>query len=122
MGKFTNIATTLYSYFNSFLPSYLEGTVPENASFPYGVYSLSYDDNYEDNIISYRIWTQSSSLVQVATFSDAVAEDIGFGKIINCKEGGTIWLKAGSPFQQFVADEDATIKTVYMNIIINYLV
>lgn len=121
MGKFTNISKTLYSYFSQFGSAYIENSVPVGTPFPYITYSLSYDDNFEDNLIQARIWSKSTSMVQVATIADTIATDIGKGKTINCSEGGTMWLKTGSPFQQFISDDDITIKSIYINIITNYL-
>lgn len=122
MGKFTNLSKTLYNYFNNFLPAYIENAVPPETEFPYCTYTVSYDNNFEDNLIQLRIWTKSTSMVQVAEFSDLVEEDIGNGKRINCVDGGQLWLKAGTPFQQYISDDDITIKSVYINIIMNYLI
>ena len=118
MGDFTDLAKLLYGYFNSFLPSYLENSVPENTSFPYATYTLSYDADFEENLIQFRVFTQSSSMTQVAEFCDRVSKDIGSGKVIDNK----LWIYKGSPFQQFTPEDDIKIKSVYMNIIIRYLV
>lgn len=120
MGKFSNISKTLYSYFNSFLPSFLEEKVPIDTKYPYGTYSLSFDDNFDDNLIQFRIYSKSTSMAEVAKYADMVAENIGKGVLIECSEGGKLWIKAGSPFQQFMPEEN--INSVYINIIINYLV
>ena len=122
MGKFSNVMGTLYSYFNGFLPAYIENQVPEGATFPYITYSIAFENEFEDNLIQARIWTKENSTTDLRKYSDLIADDIGYGKIVNCKEGGNLWLKAGSPFMQFVSDEDITIKSNYINIITNFLI
>lgn len=137
MGKFSNLAITLNKYFNNFLPSYLENSVPSSISifnettqkweekevlFPYGTYSLSYNDDFEDNLIQFRIWSKSTSLLEAAKFSDLIAEDLGpEGRILKCEDRGSIYIKAGSPFQQFISSDDITIKSIYINLEIQYL-
>lgn len=123
MGKFTNLSKTLYSYFNGFGASaFLENTVPVGTPFPYITYTLSYQDEYEDNLVQARLWTKSSSMIQVADLTDKIETNIGNGITIKGADGGTIWLKKGSPFAQFITDDDITLKIVYINIVTNILI
>ena len=122
MGKFSNVMGTLYSYFNQFLPAYIENQVPEDAKMPYITYTVSFADEFEDNLIQCRIWTKSDSTADIRKYSDMIADNIGNGVLYKCKEGGKLWIKAGSPFMQVVSDEDETIKTVYINLITNFLI
>lgn len=122
MGKFSNVMGTLYDYFNQFLPSYIENQVPEEAVFPYLTYTVSCDEIFNDNLIQARIWTKGNSTSDLRKYSDLIAENIGNGTLFDCKEGGTLWIKQGSPFMQIVTDEDITIKSVFINLETNFLI
>lgn len=122
MGKLSNISNTLYDYFNEFgVNGFLE-KAPPNTPFPYLTYTLSYSENYADNLIQVRIWDKSSSVVKVVELADDIGDNIGDGRTIKGLEGGTLWLKKGEPFAQFVPEEDITIKSIYLNIVTNLLV
>ena len=122
MGNFTNLSKTLYNYFNSFgVPAYLEYNIPVGATFPYISYTLSYEDGYIDNLIQARIWTKSSGLTQLATLADKIGDNIGNGITVNGADGGTVWIKKGSPFVQFVPDDDTTLKVAYLTLTTNIL-
>ena len=127
MGKFSNVMGTLYNYFNQFLPAYIEGQIPDKVDGkkvepPYITYSVSYANEYEDNLIQCRIWTKSDTTFEVRKYADMIADNVGNGTLFKCKEGGQVWIKTGSPFMQIVPDEDETIKSVYINLITNFLI
>ena len=122
MGKFTNVMGTLYDYFNQFLPAYIENQVPSDAEYPYITYTVSYANEFEDNLIQCRIWTKSDTTFEVRKYADQIAENVGNGVLFKCREGGTLWVKSGSPFIQFITDEDITIKSAYINLNTNFLI
>lgn len=122
MGKFTNVMGTLYDYFNQFLPAYIENQVPSDAKYPYITYTVSYANEFEDNLIQCRIWTKSDTTFEVRKYADQIAENVGNGVLFKCREGGTLWVKSGSPFIQFITDEDITIKSAYINLNTNFLI
>ena len=122
MGNFTNLTKTLYSYFNSFgVSAYLDNSAPTGATFPYITYTLNYEDGYIDNLIQVRIWTKSTSLVQLTTLVDKIGDNVNNGITINGADGGTIWIKKGSPFAQFIPEEDLTLKVAYLTLTTNIL-
>lgn len=122
MGKFTNVMGTLYDYFNQFLPAYIENQVPSDAEYPYITYTVSYANEFEDNLIQCRIWTKSDTTFEVRKYADQIAENVGNGVLFKCREGGKMWVKAGTPFIQFITDEDITIKSAYINLNTNFLI
>ena len=97
MGKASDLARCLYSFFSPIAPSFLEGTVPSGTQFPYITYSLSYEDWFIDGNMQVRIWTKSSSMIKATELTDAVINKIGYGVAEDIPNGGTIVLKKGSP-------------------------
>ena len=122
MGKFSNTMGTLYNYFNQFLPAYIENQVPQDAKYPYITYTVSFENEFKDNLIQCRIWTKSDNTSLLRKYTDMIADNVGNGTLYDCKEGGRVWIKTGSPFMQIVPDEDETIKSVYINLITNFLI
>lgn len=122
MGKFSNVMGTLYNYFNQFLPAYIENQVPQDAKYPYITYTVAFENEFKDNLIQCRIWTKSDNTSLLRKYTDMIADNVGNGTLYDCKEGGRVWIKTGSPFMQIVPDEDETIKSVYINLITNFLI
>lgn len=116
MGKFSNLAKSIYSFFSPIAPAFLENSVPSGTPFPYITYSLNSEDWFKEGLIQVRIWTKSSSLIQVADLTDKLEDIIGNGITVKLVGGGTIYIYKGSPFAQFVSDDDISIKTVYINL------
>lgn len=112
MEKFTEYSKALYSYFNSIMPSFLEGNVPQGTQFPYLTYNLSYTPNYDDTLIQFSVWDKSTSLKTVASKLDLLGEDISNGKVV-FTSNGSIQLYKGSPFGEMLQDEEPNIKRLY---------
>lgn len=118
MGKYTDIAKTLYSYFNQFCPAYAKGNIPNNAKRPYLTYTIDDMPNYEDNIIQVMVYTEGKSLSKVAEIVDKIETSLGEGITIkaNGTSFSTMYLRKGSPFAQYMNDDDVEI-SAYINII-----
>ena len=119
MGKYTDIAKTLYSYFSQFdCPAYAKGNIPSNATRPYLTYTVDCVPEFEDNIIQVMVYTEGKSLSKVAEIVDKIETNLGEG--ITIKANGTsftsMYLRKGSPFAQYLNDDD-TEMSAYINII-----
>lgn len=118
MGKYTDIAKTLYSYFSQFCPCYAKGNIPNNATRPYITYTVDDTPEFEDNIIQVMVYTETKSLSKVAEIVDKIEESLGEG--ITIKANGpsftSMYLRKGSPFAQYTNDDD-TEMSAYINII-----
>lgn len=115
--NFTELAKSYYNLFNSFgITGYLEGSVPTGASFPYLTYNLSNVSNFEENLIQVKLYSKSSSLVEISSIIDRIENYIGEGVKFDF-DNNIIWLYKGSPFAQLVNDEDSSIKSALINIV-----
>ncbi len=120
--SFINFTKTIHDFFNEFAPSFFESDVPRDVVGMYGTYNLTTPAKYEDTILNYNLYDLNTSLVNILTRADEISAKIGDGIVIPCNGGGTLWIKKGDPFQQVVKTEDGQIKSVYMNIVVNYLI
>lgn len=118
MDNMSDIASTFYQYFNTINQAYLEGLVPGEAKLPYMTYSLSYSAEYEDDLIQVKVYDSGTSLKRISDITNKLSNDIGFGKTLKTKNG-TLWLKKGEPFAQFIRLENEV--AIYINLITNYL-
>lgn len=118
MGRYTDIAKTLYNYFNQFCPCYAKGNIPKNAKRPYITYTVDDTPEFEDNIIQVMVYTESKSLSKITEIVDKIEKSLGNG--ITIKANGTnfttMYLRKGSPFAQYM-NEDDTEMSAYINII-----
>ncbi len=120
MGKVTEYSKVLYSFFNSIMPSFLQGNVPDNTQFPYLTYSFSYVSNLEETPIQIQIYSKSSSYRELNEKIDLIDNKIGDGIIIPCNDG-TLWIKKGDPFVQIIEGEEKAIRQAYLLLNINIL-
>lgn len=118
MGKYTDIAKTLYSYFSQFCPAYAKGNIPSNATRPYLTYTVDYVPDFEDNIIQVMVYTEGKSLSKVAEIVDKIEENLGEGITIKVSGNSftSMYLRKGTPFAQYMNDDD-TEMSAYINII-----
>lgn len=118
MGRYTDIAKTLNSYFNKFCPSYAKGVIPKDKQKPYLTYTVSDTAEFEDNIIQVMVYGKGKSLLEVSEIVDKIEIDLKNGITISAigSSFSTIYLRKGSPFAQHLND-DSTGMAVYINII-----
>ena len=111
----------LQAFFSSFgLPAYEENAVPtgeDPPAFPYLTYSVATDSFGTDVPLSCSLWYRDTSWKAANAKTREISEDIGIGgKLLPC-DGGSIWIRRGSPFAQSMGDEsDELIKRKYINI------
>lgn len=116
----------LYSFWNGFgLKAYEETTVPTGAKapeFPYITYSVSTDSIGNDVGLSASLWYYSKSWKAPAEKADEIAAAIGrSGRSIRF-EGGTLWIRRGSPFSQNMSDDSSDmVRRVYLNVIAEFI-
>lgn len=118
MSNMSDIAKAFYQYFNTINQSYLEGVIPPEAKLPYMTYTLGYSSNFEDNLIQVKIYDIGTSIKKITEIADKLSNDIGTGKTIPVPNG-SIWIKKGEPFQQFIKLEKEM--AIYINLETNYL-
>lgn len=116
---------TLHSFWSSFgLKAYDENTVPDNAmaanSGKYITYSVSMAYFDEPVLLSASLWYKSTSWAEITQKSAEIGDAIGLGGKTIPFDGGYLWIKRGVPFAQRMADEDDTIRRIYLNIEVEY--
>ena len=121
MGKITEYSKALNSFLSSFMPSFIQGSVPDNTQFPYLTYSFSYVSNLEETPIQVQIYSRSSSYRELNEKIDLIDNKVGEGITIPC-DSGTLWIKKGDPFVQILESEDKAIRRAYLLLNINPLI
>ena len=117
----TEVARALYSFWNSFLPAYVEDNVPDDAVLPYITYTIADPDWNESASIQARVWYKDTSRVSLNAKVSDIKQAIGEGKSIKT-ETGFITLHRDSNFSQNQPYDDegkSNIKVAYLNIIIH---
>ena len=115
----------LYNFFSGFeLPVYEENTVPTGANapeLPYITYATATSGFDNDVQISASLWYKGYSWEgadrKAAEINAALANG---GKMIPYT-GGALWIRRGTPFAQHMADENDTIRRIYLNLTAEYL-
>ena len=107
----------LNSFWNGFdLVAYDESSVPEDAILPYITYSVSVDEFLYPVSLTASIWYRSTSWEAITKKLNQISNEIGKGGKMVPYEGGSIWIKKGSPFAQRMTDSDSSIRRIFMNI------
>lgn len=111
----------LHVFWSSFgLKAYDENTVPDNAMTGNGGKYLTYSvsTGYFDDLVtlSASLWYKSTSWAEITQKAAEIGETIGYGGKLIPFDGGHIWIQRGTPFSQRMADEDDTIRRIYLNI------
>lgn len=116
----------LHSFWSGFgLEVYEETTVPTGEKapdFPYITYSVSTDSIGNDVGLSASLWYYSKFWGAPADKADEIAAAIGRnGKSIRF-DGGTLWIRRGSPFSQNMSDDSSDrVRRVYLNVIAEFI-
>lgn len=122
------MAKTLAEFFNQVCPAFIQNNIPdsiydpstgenESVGYPRLTYTLETEDYYVDGNMQVRIYTKESGLKKVAELTDKLDSLLGEGVSLQLKEGGYLYLRQGSPFNQFIIeDEKEQIKSAYINI------
>lgn len=104
-------AQALYNFFSSFgLPAYEENAVyamDKPPAFPYITYELTTDSFQEDNNgspISASLWYRSASWAECNAKAEEISAAVSSGGKMYHFDGGSLWIKRGSPFAQSMGD------------------
>lgn len=116
----------LHSFWSSFgLTAYDENTVPDDAMTVNGGKYLTYNvataSLGEPTPIYANLWHKSSSWAEITAKANEMAESIGIGGTLLPYDGGYLWICRGTPFTQRMADDDDTIRRIYINCMAEYL-
>lgn len=113
----------LYEFWSGFgIPAYAESSTPEDVEYPYLTYELVTGEwgagEVNSNVnVWYYTSTESAPNAKVREIGAAIGAG---GRQLQC-DGGTLWIKKGSPWAQAVTNQDNTsIKRRYLNVDIEY--
>ncbi len=101
--------------------AYDENTVPDNAALPRIAYNYSVAEFGYPVAMSISLWDRSTSWTSVTNKANEIYNAIGLGGKIIRFDGGYIWVKRGQPFSQRMADEDDSIRRIYIVLEVEYL-
>ena len=114
----------LDNWWNSFQwPAFEENTVPDDALSTYGhylTYTAGTSEFERPMMLSVSAWERSTSWAGTVNKASEIEAAIGLGGTVIPFDGGKIWMKRGSPFSQRMADEDDTVRRVYMTVEVEY--
>lgn len=120
-------AAALYAFFSSFgIPAYEENSVPTGEEggappFPYLTYELITDSFGADVPISFSIWYCSTSWTEANQKESEISAYIGRGGVHIACDGGSIWIKRGTPWAHRMGDDsDEMVKRIYMNLSVDF--
>lgn len=110
---------TLWSSFG--LDAYDQNTVPDDAQMPYITYDVSTGALDDVLVLSGSLWYRSTSWREISQKTEEIAQAVGKGFWIAKVDGGYLWVTQGNPFSQRMADEDDTIRRIYINLNAEFL-
>lgn len=102
-------------------PVYDENTVPDDAVLPRITYNLSDAEFGAPVAMSVNLWNRSTSWASVTGKADEIYRIISLGGKLIPYDRGYIWVKRGQPFSQRMADENDSIRRIYINLEVEYL-
>ena len=119
----------VYQWMSSFgIPAYAHTSVPDEGSddwrgFPYLTYQLVVGDWGGGEVnIPVKLWFRTESEAVPNAKVRQMRDALRFGGVQLPCDGGTVWLKQGSPWAQSVREEgDDEIKGRYVNVNAEYL-
>ena len=114
----------IYQWLNSFgIPAFPSSSVPSETAFPYMTYDLTLGEwlGSETNM-PVNVWYRTESEAEPNAKVREIRDAIGMGGVQLKCDGGTLWVKRGSPWAQAVVveGEDEKIKRRYVNINIEF--
>ena len=111
----------LYEFYSQFLTAYEETAVPDDAVLPYITYDIVTDSWNSETALTCSVWYRSTSWAQCNAKTREIGDTIGRGGIVLPCDGGTTWLKRGTPFAQNMTDDDDAIRRKYINITAEFI-
>lgn len=115
----------IYEFLNGFgIPAFPSTSVPHDQGLPYITYDLVLGewDQGEVNMVL-NVWYRTESEAEPNAKVREIWRALGIGGVQVPCDGGTLWLKRGSPWAQAVNidGEDEMIKRRYVNVSIETL-
>lgn len=118
-------AQALYNFFSGFeLPAYEENTVPTGDAkpkLPYITYSAVTGGFDNDVQISASLWYSGYSWAEADRKAAEINAALAHGGKLIPYTGGALWIMRGTPFAQHMADENDTIRRIYLNLTAEFL-
>lgn len=118
-------AKALKKFWSSYgLEAFDNATVPDAddaPEFPYITFEEIEASFDEPVLLSGNIWDRSSSWSRVTEVADEIYDDLGRGGKIVVSGSESVWIKRGNPFSQRMADDDDSIRRIYINIEVEYI-
>ena len=115
----------LQRFFEQFgIPAYAAAATPSDAEFPYLTYELVLGEWGEPEVnTAVNLWFRTSSEKEPNAKVREMGKVLGNGGALVGCDGGTLWIKKGSPWAQAVRveGEDDKVKRRYVNINVEYL-
>ena len=116
----------LHSFWSSFgLTAYDENTVPDNAmianSGKYLTYNVATAALDEPTPLFANLWYKSSSWAEITAKANKISKSIGRGGTVIPCDGGYVWVCRGTPFSQRMADDQDTVRRIYINVMAEFL-
>ena len=104
------------------LTAYDQNSVPDNTPMPYITYTVETGSIGNVLTLTGSLWYHSNSWKEIQRKADEIGRYIGeHGHKLLKIDNGYILLAQGSPFAQRLADDDNTIRRIYINISAEYL-
>lgn len=113
-----NKEQAIHAFWSSFdIPAYDENSVPNSAKPPYITYDVVTGNFGTECAMSASIYYYSSSWAGATEKLHEIERYLTRGGIYLPIEGGSIWIKRGSPFAQRMGDaNDDFIRRIFINI------
>lgn len=109
------------TFWNSFnIPAYDQNSVPDNAVMPYITYEAVADRIGRPIPMTASLWYRSSSWVEISHKADEISDALIQVKTIPL-DVGFLYLTRGNPFAQRMADEDDTVRRIYIVLMAEFL-
>ena len=106
------------SFFSGFdLPAYQEGSVPDDVTLPYIVFSISSPEWNQKASMYAQVWDRTKSNSRIARIADQITAEIGEGKKIPLSGSGYLVIWPETPLIQIQVDGD--FRYAYINLSIN---
>ena len=100
--------------------AYDENTVPDDAVLPRITYNFSVAEFDDPVAISLSLWDRSYSWEGVTLKANEIYQDIGLGGKLISYDGGSIWIRRGTPFSLRMSDPDDTVRRIIINVVIEF--
>lgn len=115
----------IYNFWSSFgLTAYEENTVPtgENApKLPYITYAVIENSFDRDTVLNGSLWYSGYSWADADRKAAEINAALGHGGKMIPYSDGILWVKRGIPFAQHMADENDTIRRIYINLTAEFI-